>query len=259
MRYSLMLLVLLASVATAQPPKWVDIQGQVVFPAGLPVPVRKPLAINGNDAKACLAKGALLEETIIVNPKNRGIQNVVVWLRPQGKAAAAKFAANEINPADAKRKPAQVVIDQPCCQFGPHIVACRVGDTIVVKNPAAFAHNFFWASDNNGNMNVNLPASGQLVFKKPLARESFPIPFKCTVHPWMTGYVRVFDHPYFAVTDADGRFTIKNAPAGNYQIVYWHENGGFKDGKAGRLGFPIAIAGNAKNAMEMKPVEFNVK
>ena len=259
MRCSFLVLLLSASVAAAQPPKWVDLHGQVIFPAGQPLPARKPLAINGNNnAQACLAKGALLEEAIIVSPKNRGIQNVVVWLRPRG-IAAAKFAAKEIHPADAKRKPAQVVIDQPCCQFGPHVLACRVGDTIVVKNPAAFGHNFFWTSDNNGNMNVNLPANAKHVFKNPLAAESSPILYKCSVHPWMTGYVRIFDHPYFAVTDAEGRFTIKNAPAGDYQIVYWHENVGFKDGKAGRLGFPIAIAGNAKNAMELKPVEFKVK
>ena len=52
-----------------------------------------------------------------------------------------------------------------------------------------------------------------------------PIQYKCTIHGWMTGYVRIFDHPYYAVTDENGKFEIKNAPAGKFRIVYWHENG----------------------------------
>jgi hypothetical protein len=58
----------------------------------------------------------------------------------------------------------------------------------------------------------------------------------------MTGYVRVFDHPYYAVTDKDGKFEIKNAPTGDYRIVYWHENG-FRGGAEGRFGDEITIKG----------------
>ena len=92
-----------------------------------------------------------------------------------------------------------------------------------------------------------------------LVKEAPPIQYKCTIHGWMTGYVRIFDHPYYAVTDADGKFEIKDAPAGNYRIVYWHENVGFLNGKDGRFGAPIAIVGGAKNSMEMKPTDFDVK
>ena len=60
---------------------------------------------------------------------------------------------------------------------------------------------------------------------KPLVNEKPPIQYKCTIHGWMTGYVRIFDHPYYAVTDANGNFEIKNAPVGKFRIVYWHENG----------------------------------
>ena len=73
---------------------------------------------------------------------------------------------------------------------------------------------------------------------EPLKAETPPIPFKCDIHPWMKGYVRVFDHPYFAVTDEDGKFEIKNAPAGKWRIVYWHENG-FHKGREGAVGFPV--------------------
>ena len=87
-----------------------------------------------------------------------------------------------------------------------------------------------------------------------LGAEPGPVQYKCTIHPWMAGYVRVFDHPYFAVTDADRKFEITNAPAGKFRIVYWHETacGGAK----GQFGEPIDVTGPT---LEMKPVEFEVK
>jgi len=258
MRYPCALIVLSFALmpVAAQPPAWVTVKGQVVLPANVVIPQPAKLDVN---EKACLAKGPLLDEKIIVNGKNRGLRNVVVWLRPGDPNPAVKFNAKDIHPADAKRKPADVVIDQPCCVFTPRITLARVGDTIVVKNPAAFAHNFFWASAENGDLNVTIPANMNYKFQKPLVLESSAIPYKCTIHPWMQGYVRVFDHPYFALTDADGKFEIKNAPAGNYRIVYWHESVGFLGGKAGRAGAPIAIAGGANDTMEMKPIDFDVK
>ena len=79
------------------------------------------------------------------------------------------------------------------------------------------------------------PKMDEYKMPNPLVAEGPPIQYKCTIHGWMTGYVRIFDHPYYAVTDADGKFEIKNAPAGKYRIVYWHENG-FKGGAQGRFG-----------------------
>src|SRR5437867_12761182 len=101
-----------AMTVCAQPPAaWVTIKGQVVLPEGVAIPKRAPLMVGGPNGPACLAcaKGAIiLNETIIVNAKNRGIKNAVVWLRPDNKDAKATFAANEIHPAEAKRKPKDV-------------------------------------------------------------------------------------------------------------------------------------------------------
>ncbi|MBY0514267.1 MAG: hypothetical protein K2P78_10195 [Gemmataceae bacterium] len=169
-------------------------------------------------------------------------------LPADGRALLARF--------DAARKPRDVVIDQPCCVFTPRVLAARVGDTVVVRNPAPVTHNFFWTSGNNGDLNVNLAPKQEHRFAKPLVAEAAPIPYRCTVHPWMTGSVRVFDHPYYAVTDADGAFTIADAAAGSYHLVYWHEAVGFKGGAAGRFGDPVAIA--APGPQELKPAEFDV-
>jgi hypothetical protein len=242
--------------ASAQPAaNWADVKGQVVFPEAAKIPERKALVVNVNQA-ACLKNGPILDESVIVNAKNRGVKNVVVWLRPDDATdPKAAFPANEVHPADAKRKPAEVVIDQPCCMFVDRVTCARVGDTLAVKNSAAIPHNFFWDSANNGACNVNIVAGGKHVLQNPLAAEGSPIQYKCTVHPWMTGYVRIFDHPYYAVTDADGKFEIKNAPVGKYRIVYWHENVGLRGGRNGRFGEQIEIAGPA---LVMKPTDFDV-
>ena len=250
---------LAVSVASADD-KWVTVKGQVVFPKDKPVPKREPLNVT-QDKDHCLSKGDILDESVIVNPKNNGVKNVVVWLRPDDTDPKSKFTPEQIYPDDARRKPAEVVIDQPCCMFAPRVTCARVGDTLVVKNSAPVPHNFFWSSTNNGEHNKTVPKMDKWVMKDDAATEpwklvpeSTPIQYKCTIHGWMTGYVRVFDHPYYAVTDADGKFEIKNAPVGKFRIVYWHENG-FRGGAEGRFGEEIEIK---KEGTELKPTDFDV-
>lgn len=231
------------SAASAGAADWATVKGQVLFPADKELPKRDPLNVT-QDKDHCLSKGNILDESVIVNPKNRGVKNVVVWLRPDDEDPKAKFAPAQIHPDDAKRKPAEVTIDQPCCMFVERVTTARPGDTLVVKNSAPVAHNFFWSSGSNGEYNVTVPKMEKWTMPEKIAAESPPIQYKCTIHGWMTGYVRVFDHPYYAVTDADGKFEIKNAPAGKFKIVYWHENG-FKGGAKGRFGEEIEIKGPA--------------
>lgn len=233
--------------------KWVTIKGQVVFPADKAVPERAELKVD-TDKQHCLGKGKILDESVLVNPKNRGVKNVVVFLRPNDTDLKAEFKKEEVHPDDAKRKPAEVTIDQPCCMFVKRITAARVGDTLVVKNPAPVAHNFFWDSSNNGAHNPTIAKQTDWKMPNALVKEPAPVQYKCSIHPWMTGYVRVFDHPYYAVTDDDGKFEIKNAPVGKYRIVYWHENG-VRGGAKGRAGDVIEITGAT---MELKPTDFDV-
>lgn len=250
---ALLTTLLLTISAAAADDKWATVKGQVVLPASVPIP--KPMELNvTQDKMHCLSKGAILDDAVIVNPKNRGIKNVVVWLRPDNPNPKATFKPAEIYPEDAKRKPAEIDITQPCCMFVNRITVARPGDTLVVKNPAPVPHNFFWSSSNNGEENVTIPKEGEWKLPNSLKFESAPIQFKCTIHGWMKGYVRIFDHPYYAITDENGNFEIKNAPVGKYRIVFWSENG-LRGGANGRFGEPITIAGPTT---EMKPVDFDV-
>jgi hypothetical protein len=238
---------------------WVTLKGQVLLPeaAFKAMGEKKPINAAAAEPK-CLVKGPLFPEDTIVNPKNRGIENVVVWLRPANKERDPKLPAEAIYPEYAKDKvkPKELSVDQPCCQFVPRITLAREGDKLEFKNSSPnINHNTKWASNENGEFNVNIAPGQSYKLPNPLKYERTQIPFECNSHPWMKGQVRVFDQPYFALTDADGKFEIKNAPVGTFHIVYAHENG-FHKGAEGRFGWPVEIKDSGDGTMTLKPLEY---
>ena len=120
---------------------------------------------------------------------------------------------------------APVTIDQRGCVYVPRVIGARVGQTLQVRNSDALLHNVHSASAGGNVFNVGQPVAG-LVFRHPLKPEPEMVSLKCDVHRWMTTYVGVVDHPYFAVTGKDGAFEIANVPAGTYSIRAWHERYG---------------------------------
>lgn len=216
---------------------WATIKGQVTFTKA---PMPGPVNVT-NDKEHCLSKGPLVYEEVIVDGKTKGFKNVVVYLRPDDPNRKALFPQEKIHPKLAKAAPKNHVIDQPCCQFVPRITAAREGDTLEVKNSAPVAHNVNMTGDDpNLQFNITIPSGKSHKPAAPLAYQFTPIPFKCDIHPWMAGKIRVFDHPYFAVTDADGNFEIKSPPAGKYKIWYWSDTG-WKGGEKGANGEPVEI------------------
>jgi len=223
-------LAVLPPVQAALQEGWGTITGQVVY-GGDTIPERKPLP----DVKepACLAKGHPLSETWVVDPKTRGVRWTVVFLKP------GKGQTLPIHPALQKSANEFATIDHPTCAFDPHVVTMRTDQKLLALNPMSIAHNVVITGFRN-NFNIQLPPGGKHVFE--LQPETYrPLPIKCGAHPWMSGYLWMFDHPYFAVTDETGRFTIKNAPAGTWNLVVWHEAIGYLGGAAGRDGKPVEI------------------
>ncbi len=116
---------------------------------------------------------------------------------------------------------APATMDQKGALYVPQIVAIQTGQKLIVKNSDAFVHNIHTTPTANPESNqVQMGGGADLTytFDKP---EMF-LKFKCDVHPWMFAWVSVFDHPYFAVSDKDGRFTIKNVPPGKYTLEAAH-------------------------------------
>ena len=185
----------------------------------------------------------------MVSKKTRGLQWTFVWLindDPKNKAPLP------IHPDLKDIKKTQTEVDQPVCAFIPHAVAIREGQVVVAKNSSPVAHNIKWTGLKDGNSgNVIIPP-GKSFPMKDLEAEKLPIQIECNIHPWMKGYVGVYNHPYFAVTDADGNFEIKNAPAGKYRVVIW--NSAYLGGKDGRFGQPINIMAN--DTLKLGDLEF---
>jgi hypothetical protein len=195
-----------------------SIKGQVVW-GGAQVPELEPKVKAGEnvkDAQVC-ATEPVPDESLVVDADSKGVKYCLVYLvRPKGD-----------NPEKAKQLLAdepQVVIDQQGCRFVPHLVAMHEKQQALFKSSDPVAHNVRLQGFTN-SVNFMLPANGEQ--PRPLSAERRPMPMACDIHPWMQGYVMVFDHPFYAVTDEQGNFEIEGVPAGAQNVVIWHEKVGY--------------------------------
>ena len=113
------------------------------------------------------------------------------------------------------------VFQQHGCIFVPHAGAVMVGQPVEVHNDDAVLHNVRAQSKLGQSFNIAQPVQGMKTTKK-LLKPEIGILLKCDVHFWMTGYLHVLAHPFFAITGPDGAFTIKGLPPGTYTVEAWH-------------------------------------
>ena len=118
------------------------------------------------------------------------------------------------------------VLDQKGCIYTPHVFGMVAGQELLIKNSDATLHNIHSMPKVNKEFNFAMPKVVKQ--KKSTFSQAEPDPFyiKCDVHPWMKSWVLVSDHPYFAVTDENGNFSIEGIPAGIYDVVCWQEKFG---------------------------------
>ena len=124
-------------------------------------------------------------------------------------------------PAGSAAPTTPVVLDQVGCMYSPPVFAIQAGQPLEVRNSDPTLHNINCQAAGNKKFNIAQPTKGMKT-TKTFANPEMGIPFKCNVHPWMVAHGSVFSHPFFAVTGADGSYTIQGLPAGAYTVEVWH-------------------------------------
>jgi len=174
-----------------------SITGKVVFRGA--VQTRK--IIPTKDVEVC---GDVREEPLIEVGSDQGVKNAVVYLVQvaKGKAWPAAGKAPEL--------------DNVKCRFEPEVQVIRAGPLDVVNDDPVL-HNTHGYYDKRTAFNMALPNKGQRI-PTELTRAG-TVRVDCDAHGWMEGWIYVVDNPYYALTGADGTFSITDVPAGDYTLV----------------------------------------
>ncbi|TAK49347.1 MAG: hypothetical protein EPO28_00765 [Saprospiraceae bacterium] len=190
------------------------IRGKVVYEGG---EVRKLLNVI-KDERTCGADD-LVDESLLADA-NGGIKWAVVSISSEIKGGKS---LDEL--------PGDRVLDQSTCVYRPHVLLAGVNQEITINNMDHTLHNVRTASLMNSVVNKvqiympNMPhPSDKTTFKEPEV-----VNVLCDVHGWMKAYVHVVEHPYYAVTAADGSFEIGGVPPGKYTLHVWQEKLGEQD------------------------------
>lgn len=203
--------------ATAAPPETAtpgatgsaSVTGTVTF-SGV-APVAAAIKMDADPACALHASSHAAEEVIVTDGK---LANVFVYVK---EGVTGSYPAPTT----------PVTIDQQGCWYLPHVLGIQINQPLEILNSDATLHNINVKPATNQPFNIAQPTKGMKTTKKFTKREVM-IKTKCNVHPWMSAYIGVLDHPFFGVTGADGGFTLANLPAGTYTVAAWHEKFGEK-------------------------------
>lgn len=175
-----------------------------------PAPVRKPIQVS-KDHDYC---GQTLPDESFLIDRSGGLKSAVVSL---DASASRSTASQKIN-----------YFDTNGCSFLPRVSAMRLGERLVLKNSDPKLHIVHSYLEKLTVFNVAVPFKNYQMELTHKVREAGLIDLNCDTHAWMHGYIHVFDHPFFAVTDQTGAFTIANVPSGTYILKTWHEKTGIQ-------------------------------
>ncbi len=191
-----------------------DIEGRInVAP---PWPKIQKITVK-KDQGSC---GHSQESQAFLISKEGYLQNVVVWLegRFDDKAAVT---------------PSRPVLDQKSCHFDPHILLVPQGQSFLIGNRDPVGHDVRAFDGSRMLFRFEMEPHSDPVEKKFEKSGRFVI--RCGLHPWMHAYVISTDHPYYSLSDADGKFYLRDVPKGNYALRIWHE-------RLGDIKIPIELS-----------------
>jgi len=216
----LVLVTLMLVPVRASAEGWASLTGQLVFDGEAP----KPKNVTIGPAVQFCGNLKVKDESLIVNPKNGGIANVGVWL-------SLPKTNSELPPIHDDYKKLvglKVKFDNKDCRFEPHMAIVWTEQSVELSNSDPIGHNTHLLPLNPKNVVSNelIPATKSRDFTFRVA-ESLPVKVECNIHPWMNGWVIVKETPYAAITDEDGKFTIKNIPVGKRKFRFWQEQLGY--------------------------------
>jgi hypothetical protein len=167
-------------------------------------------AIDMSEEEVCAAKheGQVMGGDAMVGPDG-GLAEVFVYVK--SGLADMQFPQDEAE-----------VLDQVGCVYEPHILALSVDQDLLVRNSDDVLHNVKTVPTENQGFNRSQPTSG-MEFSTSFAFPEVMIPVECNVHNWMRAFVGVTPHPYHAVSDGSGGFSLDRLPPGEYELEAWHE------------------------------------
>jgi plastocyanin len=210
-----------------------EITGKVKLTGEAPA-AREITPIKADKLCGALHTKPVMTRTYVVGA-DKGLANVAVYIKA-GLPAGKTYTPPATKP----------LIDQVGCVYEPLISAAMVGQTVDIKNSDAFMHNVNCQAKVNKGFNFAQATAGQ-VNPKTFDKPELAVKLICNVHPWMSGYVHVFDHPFFAVTDKDGNFSISgDLPDGKYTVEANHLKSGVVTGevevKGGKATLSLELA-----------------
>jgi plastocyanin len=185
-----------------------SLSGRVVFDGTLPP--SEVLPMDGDPKCVAAAQGEERRTEYFVSDDGKSLGNVFIYVK--------EGLPQRMYPVP----PAPVVLDQQKCRYVPRVVGVQVGQAVEFRNSDPLLHNVNGEGAVNQSFNYGQPLQGIKTTHTFTTREVM-VPVKCQVHAWMRGYIGVVEHPFFAVTDGGGRFSIPQLPPGTYTIEAWHE------------------------------------
>jgi plastocyanin len=207
-----------AAVTSASAGKRVDaasaggIAGRITF-AGTP-PAAENLKMTSDAFCVDRAGGPIAKSDAVIVGADGSLANAFVWIK-DGLDASYTFDLPT----------AAFELDQRGCRYAPRVAGVRTGQAIDVINSDDTLHNVHAQPGVNRGFNEAQPKRGMRMHKTFTVQDVM-VKFSCNVHPWMSAWVGVVAHPFFAVTGADGSFSIAGLPPGTYLVEAWHERFG---------------------------------